>query len=176
MPTLIRKASHAVLAVTVVFLALYIPAMWVVWVGVILVVLAVISRTLRIFDPLRHAEGASYGELFFGIGVVLCGLMFLPEYPSAFVAGMLVLGFADTGAALAGRRWGTHIYRVFGEKRSWEGSATACMISFMVLVGAGVGVPFAFFGALLLAGVEALSVRGSDNLVLPIVAGVLTLL
>ncbi|MBP9760094.1 MAG: hypothetical protein KBD24_01870 [Candidatus Pacebacteria bacterium] len=40
-----------------------------------------------------------------------------------------------------------------------------------VLVGAGVGVPFAFFGALLLAGVEALSVRGSDNLFLPIVAG-----
>jgi len=170
----IRKVLHALLAVGFVLGAQWLPSPYIVAGAVILLGVCWASRYLRHLDPVRTAERQSYGEYFFALGVIVSALLFLPASPGAFTAGMLVLGFADSAASLVGRRFGKHTYHVFGEKRSWEGSVAACMVSFVVLLGVGVHLPSALAGAVLLTLTEALSVRGSDNLTLPVLAGLVT--
>jgi phytol kinase len=135
------------------------------------------ARAFNFFVAVRRAEHVSWGEYFFGVGVLLSALLFLPASHEAFVVSMLILGCTDTCASLVGRRFGRQKYIVCGEVRTLEGSLTAWFVSAGVLYAVG---PFswdtALAGGFVLAVVEAVSVRGSDNLFLPLVAGGLVLL
>ena len=172
-PIMLRKALHALLAVMFVGLAMYTSqtALY----AVLLILACVFLLTLRFgaFDPIRRAELASFGELFYVLGIFGTAVLFLPGAPIAFTAGVLVLGFADTAAALIGRQWGKQTYTIFGERRSYLGSTTALVVSAVILASFGVPIWYALLGGWLLATIEALMPRGSDNLALPIVAAML---
>jgi phytol kinase len=170
-PLILRKAIHAALAVAMVLLAFAGGPTRVIETGAALVIVFGLALLLRPLDPLRLAERASYGEFFFALAVIAAALLFLPSTEPAFAAGMLVLGFADSTAAVIGRRWGRNRYVVFGEERSYEGSFAAFVVSALVLYASGIGVLWAVVGGWLLAAVEAFAPRGSDNLILPLLAG-----
>jgi len=95
-----------------------------------------------------------------------------------FVSAMLVLALADSAAALAGVRFGKIIYQtVPGEHKSLEGTlaffVVGCAAVFLSLDLLS-DIPrlncalIALLMALLLAGIEAVSVGGTDNLFVPI--------
>jgi phytol kinase len=96
--------------------------------------------------------------------------------PLLFCAPVAVMALADTGAALVGRRLGRTAYRVMDGARTVEGSAVffglALGIVGLALVADGrVSLPGALGASLIAAGlttaVEAISVRGVDNLFVP---------
>lgn len=175
----IRKGIHVALALLFAVLSRYelvfgIPVEQVIVVatlGLLAVFLA--ARYLRLFDRLRTVHARSAGDLYFTLGVLTCTLLFLPEHAHAFFGAMMVLGFADAGASLAGGVRGTHEYRISGERRTWEGSGVALLVSALVLWTFGMSVLYACVGGALLALCEALATRGSDNLFLPVLAGAL---
>ena len=84
---------------------------------------------------------------------------------------------ADPAAALVGTRWGRRAYVANGERRTGEGSLAFCLAAF-----ACVALPLGLFSphsavtvvgvaallAVAVAGVEAVSPRGSDNLFIPL--------
>lgn len=125
---------------------------------------------------LRAARRDSHGETWFACGVCLAFLWTRGE-PVAYGIAILVLGLADTAAALVGRRYGRPRRMPGGALKSAAGSAAffavALAVAFAGLRGAA-GLPAgeALAAAALLAAVttvaEALSGRGLDNLVVPL--------
>jgi dolichol kinase len=96
--------------------------------------------------------------------------------PLLFCGPMAVMAVADAGAALVGRRIGETRYRVMDGIRSVEGSFTFFALAFgMLLVALALdgrsGWPgvllVALVGAVVTTCVEAISVRGVDNLFIP---------
>lgn len=84
--------------------------------------------------------------------------------------------WGDGLAALIGKRFGTHKYKVFGTEKSWEGSLTMMLVSYVVssliLVGTqgnswqtwAISLLVAFIATAL----EAVSFLGIDNLTVPL--------
>jgi phytol kinase len=133
----------------------------------------VVGRKIHALTPLYHVPRVSTGEIYFAVGVVVTSLLFLPDHTLSFVVGMLVLAIADPLAALIGRKYGSHIYRAWGDKKSVEGSMACAIASGGILVFAGAPLWVAYCGGLALAFVEAYTPRGGDNVLLPLVAGML---
>lgn len=129
------------------------------------------ARIVGVFKSLRLVEPTSFGDLFFACGVAAAALLFVDRDPTAFQAGMLALGFADPLAALVGKRWGTTHYMIFGEVRTREGALACAVITAVIFLTCGVSISSALLGGITIALVEAFSVRGADNLTIPLVAG-----
>jgi phytol kinase len=127
-----------------------------------------VSRRAQLLTAVHDVDRESYGELLFPLGVaILAGLH--PE-PWEFAYALLVLALADGAAALAGMRFGRRKLPI-GSK-SIVGSLTFFAVAFAV------GLFFAPLGVCLLVALaatiaESLLTRGFDNLVLPVLAGVL---
>jgi phytol kinase len=99
-------------------------------------------------------------------------------FPAA--AGLLSLCLGDGIGGAVGRRFGRHRYRVPGGKqKSWEGSAvvavaaTAAALIAAWWFGTHLGIGRAAGLGLAAALAEALSPRGTDNVVLPVLVWVL---
>ncbi|HXV59816.1 MAG TPA: hypothetical protein VEK15_03915 [Vicinamibacteria bacterium] len=120
-----------------------------------------------------------------GLGSVLfplsCALLLRFFEPVPALCGIAAMALGDTSAALVGRRFGTRKYRVLGHARTMEGTfalflvASISMALLLVFLG-GVdthrSVAFALFAGTVAASVEAASPYGSDNLTVPLAAGV----
>ena len=93
-----------------------------------------------------------------------------------FCVPMAVMAIADTGAAIVGKHAGETRYRVMDGMRSLEGSLTFFSLAFAIFLaglamdgrGGWPGVLLvALIGAVVTTCVEAISVRGADNLFIP---------
>lgn len=127
----------------------------------------------------------SLGAVYYPAAVAL--VFFLAhDSPCLYLPSILVMTVSDTAAALVGRAFGRHAYRVAGGTKSLEGS-TAFFVSALPCVYVplrltstltGLECALAALGtAALAAGLEAVSADGSDNLSVPMgTCFVLTLL
>lgn len=130
------------------------------------------------FGPVLHAAARrSDGEFWFAWGVFLA--FALAPDRAAYCTAILVLGIADSGAALAGNRWGRPRRMPGGARKSAVGSAAFCAIAFAIAVavpslagnaGTGKLLVNAAFVALLTTLVEALLDDGIDNVAVPMAA------
>jgi phytol kinase len=152
----------------------------------------------RVFSAMDAADSPP-GTVYFALAITLLfGLLWRPAGPldraPIAVAGAMALTWGDALAALVGRRWGRHRYRLGASGRSWEGSAVMFVVSaaaiFLVLtllpgsalspyappIGAGRVLLAALFAAAAATLAEAASPRGTDNLSVPLVAAGIVLL
>jgi len=114
-------------------------------------------------------ERKTFGEVFLPLGVILCATFFVPKNILAFQFGILIMGISDALASLFGERFGKHIIKVFGHKKSIEGSL-AFFISSVIIVlffTQRLGYQIVLI-PLILTLIEFFSVLGLDNLILPI--------
>lgn len=144
--------------------------------------IALLSYWFPILPAINSVGRRSLGTFFYAVSIgLLIGWFWPQEYPQYAVLGVLVMAWGDGLAALIGQRFGRHAYQVGGLQKSWEGSLTMALASYVVcsLVFVGVQgitwqtwvVPIAV--ALLATGLEAFSVWGVDNLTVPIGSAVL---
>ena len=83
------------------------------------------------------------------------------------IASLLILGFGDGAAAVAG-------YLLGKTGKSVEGSVTMFLVSFIVLlIFSSVSLPFAILAALAAALAERLTPSGLDNLTVPLTSALL---
>ncbi len=170
-----RKIVHVGLAFIFAALAPLVTMATVAALGGLLFIVFALARLVGAFHVLRRVGRTTYGDLFFATGIVVAAVAFLPTHISAFQTGLLVLGVADSLAALIGRTWGHVRYVVRGEHRSLEGSLACVATALGILLVYGVAPVPAVAGALVLAAIEALAPLGSDNVLLPLAAGALVL-
>ncbi len=153
----------------------------------VLTLTAIVSAaliTLRRVPPLRTGVGRvlaginrfSLGELCFPVSVCILYLA-CREDILLYSVPILILTFADAGAALVGIRYGSRHYRTLDGVKTLEGSATFFLLAFLSIYlpillwsGEGGAAPalIALAVSLLITLVEAVSWAGLDNLFVPV--------
>jgi phytol kinase len=137
------------------------------------------TRRLGLLGSVHGVSRRTEGGLYYPAGVLLLFVL-AAHRPEAYVPAMLVLAFADPAAALVGGPYGRNRYRVFGERRSVEGSLAfaACALPCVFLpLGLLTSLPvlslllWSLHVTLLATVLEALAPRGSDNLAIPVGSG-----
>lgn len=131
------------------------------------------SRFGPVFDEPHRRSG---GQFWFACGV--CAAFLATESATLYCAAILVMGLADSAAALAGRRWGRARETIGGARKSIAGSVAFAGVAFLVALA----VPWmleerslaslviaALIVALAATFVEASLSRGLDNFFIPLV-------
>jgi dolichol kinase len=168
----VRSIAHSALALTVAYVAPRIDAVWV-YVGLgALALVFVWARQRELFRIFHSVSHRSYGEFFFVAGAGASFFLF-STMPSVWYSAMLIMALADPLAALAGAH-GRHVYHIRGERRTVEGTFVCLVVASAVFFVAQVPAMYALLGGIAIACIENLSLRGSDNLTLPVIAGVFT--
>ncbi|HIK08625.1 MAG TPA: phosphatidate cytidylyltransferase [Trichormus sp. M33_DOE_039] len=177
-PEIIRKIVH-IGAGHVILIAwwLNIPASIGIGASVLASIVTLLSYILPILPGINSVGRQSLGTFFYAasVGILVAGFWSVQQ-PQYAAIGMMVMCWGDGLAALVGQRFGQHKYKVLGTQKSWEGSLTMAVISFLVCSLILLGV----FGniwqtwtvslavAFVATSLEAFSFLGIDNLTVPL--------
>jgi phytol kinase len=176
-PEWTRKLVHLVGGVACLFFPFLIRSPWVVLVmAVAMSSVFAVGEKLDLFKSLSRVERKGRGSEYYPLSIFL--VFVLSEGQEwLYVASVLVLAFADAGAALVGSHYGKLKYTVDEGHKSLEGSVFFMMIAFLavhlpVLLMTDISRPICVLSALLIAflvtGLEAISSKGTDNLFVPV--------
>lgn len=179
-PELVRKLAHMSSAVFAALLPLVLSFSEIAVLGVGFAGLMAVSLRVGIFNAIHGVSRATYGEVFFPLGIAALAVACPSKLPFAF--GVLVLGVCDGLAALVGERFGRRVVPLVQTRKTLWGTSTFLVACFalgvlLLLPTGGVSVSYALAAAaamaLVLTPVELFLTYGLDNLVLPTVAGLL---
>ncbi len=130
----------------------------------------------KLLKSLHGVERKSRGSEYYPLAIWLVFVL-ASDRPWLYLSAVLVLAVADAFAALIGSRYGKHRYEVEDEYKSVEGSMVFFCIAFLALflpmllmtdLPPAVCVLSALMVAVLVTIFEAVSLRGTDNLFVPI--------
>ncbi|MCO4745999.1 MAG: hypothetical protein KC912_14485 [Proteobacteria bacterium] len=136
------------------------------------------GRVTGLLSSIHNVERRTGGAYYYPFAVLLAWILSGGE-ALTFCVPLAVMAVADTGAALVGQRAGETTFRVMDGSRSVEGSLAFFGLAFgVVLTGCALdgrpGWPgillVTLVVAILTTSVEAISVRGSDNILIPYAA------
>ncbi|MEL7035497.1 MAG: diacylglycerol/polyprenol kinase family protein [Cyanobacteria bacterium J06592_8] len=156
---------------------LNIPAWIGISAGVVSGIIALISYKFPILPSINSVGRKSLGTFFYAVSIGVLIACFWPiNAPEYAVLGILVMTWGDGFAAVIGQSFGRHPYKVWGIQKSWEGSLTMCLVSYIVCCS----ILFAVQGniwqtwvislivAVAATTMEAFSKLGIDNLTVPL--------
>jgi phytol kinase len=138
---------------------------------------ALLSYRYPILPGINGVGRNSLGTFFYAISIGVLTACFWPIWQPEYAAlGILVMTWGDGLAALVGQNFGRNPYVIFGNKKSFEGSLTMALASFVVSVlvlAAIAGITWPVVGvaagvAIAATLLETLSFFGIDNLTVPL--------
>lgn len=177
-----RKLVHLGGSAIGVFLPLLVRSPWVAFAltGGLSLLFFVTSRG-RVLRSVGGIERSSRGSEYYPLAVFLVFILAENDY-WRYLASLLTLGMADAFAALVGSEYGKVRYRVQDESKSLEGSLVFLIVAYLaiqlpMLLLTDLPGPTIVLSSLLVAmvvtGFEAVSLRGADNLFVPVVVCVI---
>lgn len=157
------------------------------------IVLNYVFYRKRLFQAM-DATDATPGTVYFAISITVLFALFwrtggLTDRVPIAAAGVMAMTLGDAFASIIGTRWGRHVYTLFGHPRSWEGTITMAMVSFVailltlrllpgsalspnsVVLAPGAALWYAVAGSLVAALAEGTAPAGTDNLTVPLLTG-----
>jgi phytol kinase len=177
-PEIIRKIVHIGTG-NVILLAwwLDIPAIVGITASIVASVVTLLSYRFPILPGINSVGRQSLGTFFYSVsfGILVAYFWYLQQ-PQYAALGILVMTWGDGLAALIGQRFGKHKYKVFGGQKSWEGSLTMTLVSYIVSNLIFLGVQgniwqtwvISLIVAVVATALEAVSFLGIDNLTVPL--------
>ncbi|MEB3278873.1 MAG: SEC59/DGK1/VTE5 family protein [Lyngbya sp.] len=156
---------------------LNIPAWIGISAGVISGIIALISYKFPILPSINSVGRKSLGTFFYAVSIgVLIGCFWTINQPQYAVLGVLIMTWGDGLAAVIGQNFGRHRYQIGGIQKSWEGSLTMCLVSFIIsnlilfAVQGNIWQTWVISGivAVVATAMEAFSKLGIDNLTVPL--------
>lgn len=152
----------------------FVPVVAIVSVNIIFAALLLVGRQSKYFTSIQTTDRKTYGDVYFPLGIVIAAVVFLPDSVAAFQYGVAIMGFSDALAGFVGERWGRTVITVLGNRKTVIGSLVFCVSSFAITILFAPQLILAvFLSVFLLTLVELVLVYGLDNLVLPVLAGLL---
>jgi len=174
-----RKAVHLLGGLICLFFPLLLNS----WISVLVIAIGTAfvlygGERSGVLKCLGGVQRKSRGSLYFPLAVLLFFVLGKDRL-WLYVSGLLVLVFADTAAALAGTHFGKIHYRTGpNQQKSLEGTLAFMAMAFLSIylplefLGGNIGHAACFLSALLLAillaGFEAISIGGTDNIFVPV--------
>jgi len=136
------------------------------------------SKKMNMLKSVHGIDRPSSGGIFFPLAVYFTWV-FAHYYhqPDYYLIGLLILSISDSMAALVGTNYGRFLFLVEKERKSIEGTVMFFLITFLITeqgmlhlteVGAVKASLCGVYVAILVTGFELLSLKGSDNLFIPI--------
>lgn len=143
---------------------------------------------------MMDAADSSPGTVYFALSITLLFALLwrnrgpIDRVPVA-AAAVMAMTWGDGLASIVGQRAGRHSYTAFGHRRSWEGTITMGVVSYVAIavtllllsasrlspwsapLQVGEGLLMALAGALMATTAEGLSPAGTDNLTVPLLSG-----
>jgi uncharacterized protein (TIGR00297 family) len=152
-----------------------------------------ISVRFRLFKGMDDTMRHTYGTVYFPLAFLLLIVFFWESYPVIISTSILILGIADAGASIIGEGVkNPRSYHLSSDRKSLQGSSAMFLSAFIVTVGCLLWYPFtlpesadiagssvlfvlalSFVVATVTTVVEAMAVRGLDNLFIPLSAGII---
>lgn len=173
-----RKATHVTSGVIIMFFPDYLSVKQIVIMSGLFVIILFISKVRNILS-LHVIKRFSWGEVYYPFSIGVLALLCLPDSVNAFYAGVLCLALSDAAAAMVGGVlplkklfFGNHQKSVGGLLGFF--ATTICIFCILFLpLGANLMVLIAI--AIMLSIAELFTFYGADNLVVPILAALLSL-
>jgi phytol kinase len=173
-----RKVVHIGVGNVVLFAWwLQIPAWAGVGASVVFSIITFLSYRMPILPSINGIGRKSLGTFFYALSIgILVGCFWSLGKPYYAALGILIMTWGDGLAALVGQRFGRHLYKLWDMQKSWEGSFTMFLVSFVVSLLILLSVlgnlwqvwTIALVVAAVAALLEAFSKFGIDNLTVPL--------
>lgn len=178
-----RKFVHAGMGLVILIIPFF-SSLWIALIPPILfTAINLIDYRYGWFSQIQGEDTGNVGTVLYPISyIVLMLIFFHTKWWGLAVLGVFTMAFGDAGASIIGRSLGKTKYAVDGETRSIAGSAAmftiTFVICFLVLLGYApelgitprlitlIAASVIIAGAA--TGIEALSIRGSDNITVPV--------
>ncbi len=141
--------------------------------GFILIVL--ISKRKDLLRSVNDIGRRSYGQFYYPIAIYLIFIL-SSDKPVIYFVSILVMSVSDALAALVGEKYGVIKFDVEGNLKTLEGSVAFFFVTFLCVhlplllmtnIGRVESILIATIIALLVTGFEAISLSGSDNIIVP---------
>lgn len=184
-----RKLVHIAISVYAASWAFYLNRQTIVLISVILFAAVLFTQKFHVLKSMQSVRRVTYGELYYPIGIGLSAFLF--KEPAIYAIAVLHMGLADGFAAIVGVSMANKAkkFRYRGALKTLEGSLTFASISFVLnmlywfffvnntgLLEPVGAIVYSLSCAAILAVAEIISPRGSDNVIIPLFAGILLLL
>ncbi len=140
-------------------------------------IITLLSYILPILPGINSVGRQSLGTFFYAVSIgILVAWFWNLHQPQYAALGIMIMAWGDGLAALIGLHFGKHKYKVLGLQKSWEGSLTMLLASYVVsslifLVTLGNVWPtwmISMIVAVIATALEAFSLLGIDNLTVPL--------
>ncbi len=176
-PELTRKLIHSATGLVSLSFVFMLESAWTVLVltgSFALIVWA--GKRLNLLKSLHGVARSSEGDRLYPLAVLIL-FMATRGRPWLYVASILVLGLSDALAALVGSTYGRRHYEFGDSRRSLEGSLVFLVVAFLAIhlplllmtdLPRESTVLVAILAAAMATAVEAVSIRGTDNLFVPL--------
>ncbi len=184
-----RKFVHILTATFVAFWPLFLSHYEIAILSLVFVAIVVIVQKFKILRSFKSVRRSTYGEIWYALGIGLVALLF--QNDAIFSIAILQMALADGFAAVVGVGLGKKAiqYRYKNINKSIAGSLTFLIISFglnlfywfalngqaenTATVSPALPVLLSASSAIILTFTEIVSPKGSDNVIVPVLAATL---
>ncbi len=173
---LTRKLVHIMVGISVAFWPFFLSWQQIQLLSFAFLVVVGLSVKLNIFRSIHAVKRNAMGEVLFALVIGILALIVTNKW--IFAAAMLHLSLADGMAAVVGLGWGeNNTYKVLGHSKSVAGSLAFFFCSMFIMIGyvafshaAPGAVPLLWLPVVATIA-ENLAVQGTDNMVIPLLVG-----
>lgn len=177
-----RKYIHIMLSniwfISMAFFDNYIIATILPMLFVIINSLSYKFNLIKIMEREDKKEGI--GTVYYAISLTVLSLVtFYINKPILALPGILIMGYGDGLAAVIGQKVKSKSFNILGSTKSIAGSATMLIVSLIIsiLIFSFIGIEYLILKAFLIAIIatilEAISVKGLDNITVPLIITVI---
>ncbi len=169
---LARKFVHIIAGTYIAFLPFWIGYGWMSLLALGFIAANLVNRYTHLFHAIHAITRLSWGDLFFGVGILLVSLLSPNKW--LFAGAILQVAIADGFAAVVGLRYSKKLYKILGHTKSIIGTSTYFLLSFLIVVVTVrmghlyVSSAVYIFVPLLMTALENVSGYGTDNAILPL--------
>lgn len=171
-----RRLAHIGAGAINIVAPLFVSHVAIIMVNVLFAGLLLVGRNTDYFSSIKTTNRKTYGDVYFPLGIIVAAVVLLPEDITAFQYGVAIMGISDALAGFVGERWGRKTVSILNNPKTLLGAlvfyVSSLVITFILVPQF---LPVVFILPLILTIVEFFLVFGLDNLILPIVAGLLFL-
>ena len=171
-----RRLAHIGAGAINITAPLFVSPVAIITVNVLFAGLLLVGRNTNYFSSVQTANRKTYGDVYFPLGIIAAAVVLLPNNVLAFQYGVAIMGISDALAGFVGEHWGRKTISIFNTQKTILGAIVFYFSSLVItLILAPQLLPIVFIIPFILTMVEFTLVFGLDNLILPIVAGLLFL-
>ena len=133
-----------------------------------------ISYKKNLISVMEREEQDGLGTVYYAASLLILAIICfgIIKNPIIGLSGVLVMGYGDGFAAIIGKKVKSKEYKVGNTKKTYAGSATMFLITFVILsmfmVNTNLWYIKSIIASIIITIAEALLIKGTDNIVVPL--------